>query len=152
VHVCVCVCVCVCGYVCVCAFVCVFTTAVASARRSAPVFFYFFLASFKHGHSAAEFKCCRPVVDLQLCSVLQCVAVCCSALQYTSSCWCKRSFQNLQSVAVRCSVVQCVAVRCSILVREVTSLESGQYVALYYCVLQCITVLYYSVSYHPQLT
>jgi len=38
-------------------------------------------------------------------SVLQCVAVCCSALQCVAVCY------RLQCVAVCCSVLQCVAVR-----------------------------------------
>ena len=43
-------------------------------------------------------------------SVLQCVAVCCSALQCVAV-----RCSALQCVAVRCSALQCVAVRCSAL-------------------------------------
>ena len=46
------------------------------------------------------------------CSVLQCVAVCCSVLQ---SCSGRIQQQDEQCVAVRCSVLQCVAVCCSVL-------------------------------------
>ena len=48
----------------------------------------------------------------QVCSVLQCVAVCCSVLQ---------------CVVVCCSVLQCVAVCCSVLHRVVC----GVYESLY---------------------
>ena len=41
-------------------------------------------------------------------SVVQCVAVCCSALQCIAV-----RFSALQCIAVRCSALQCVAVRCS---------------------------------------
>ena len=58
-------------------------------------------------------------------SVLQCVAVCCSALQCVAVCC-----SVLQCAAVCCSVLQCVAVCCSVL----------QYVAVCYSVLQCAAV------------
>ena len=45
-----------------------------------------------------------------ICSVLQCVAMCCSVLQCFAMCC-----SVLQCVAVRCSVLQCVAVCCSVL-------------------------------------
>ena len=50
-------------------------------------------------------------------SVLQCVAVCSSALQrgVSSEAACANAFGVLQCVAVCCSVLQCVAVCCSIL-------------------------------------
>jgi len=49
--------------------------------------------------------------------VLQCVAVCCSALQSTcthSTCV-RLAHVNIESVAVCCSVLQCAAVRCYVL-------------------------------------
>jgi len=49
------------------------------------------------------------VAVLQYCSVLQCVALCCSVLQ-CGTMYCS----VLQCVAVCCSVLQCVAVRCSV--------------------------------------
>ena len=60
---------------------------------------------------------------LDVCRVLQCVAVCCSVLQ---------------CVAVCCSVLQCVAVRCSVL----------QCVAVCYSVLQCVAVCCSVMSWH----
>jgi len=50
------------------------------------------------------------VIQLRTGTVLQCVAVCCSASQFVAV---RRSV--LQYVAVCCSVLQCVAVCCSVL-------------------------------------
>jgi len=90
-----------------------------------------------------------------MCSVLQCVAVCCSALQcvarsrgqecqsfHPPSLW-SRTDQNdqcsvVQLVAVCCSVLQCVAVCCSVLQCAVL-----QHVAVYAArgnVLHCVAV------------
>jgi hypothetical protein len=44
-------------------------------------------------------------VDLEICSVLQCVAVCCSAMQ---------------CVAVCCNMLQCAAMRCNVHLRRIT--------------------------------
>jgi len=57
------------------------------------------------------------------CSVLQCAAVCCSVLQCTAVCC-----SVLQCAAVCCSVLQCAAVCCSVL----------QYVAVCCSVLQSL--------------
>jgi len=46
--------------------------------------------------------------------VLQCVAVCCSVLQCVASVF-RESSSVLQCIAVRCSALQCVAVCCSVL-------------------------------------
>jgi len=53
---------------------------------------------------------------------IQCVAVCCSMLQYTAVCC-----SVLQCVAVRCSALQCVAVCCSgpYLARHVQSIGTS---------------------------
>jgi len=66
-------------------------------------------------------------------SVLQCVAVCCSALQCVAVC-----FSVLQCVAVCCSVLQCVAVCCSVHV-DIAAQSTRHYI---YCipVLQCVAV------------
>ena len=52
--------------------------------------------------------------------MLQCVAVCCSVLQYEDS-WdshvCCCVAMMLQCVVVCCSVLQCVAVCCSVKIR-----------------------------------
>ena len=63
------------------------------------------------------------------CSMLQCVAVCCSdaSLLMLNAC----THANTHAcVAVCCSVLQCVAACCSVL----------QYVAMYCSVLQCVVV------------
>ena len=59
----------------------------------------------------------------ECCSVLQCLAVCCSVLQSVAVCC-----RVLQSVAECCRVLQCVAVCCSVL----------QCVAVCCSVLQCV--------------
>jgi len=70
---------------------------------------------------------------------LQCVAVCCSVLQYVVKIVCVRDappaplFSHryvhvLQCVSACCSVIQCVAMCCSVL----------QCVAVCCCVLQCV--------------
>jgi len=64
------------------------------------------------------------------CSVLQRIAVCCSALQWNTA---------LQCAAVRCSVVQCVAVRCSALQWN----TMWQCVAVRCSALQRVAVKYY---------
>ena len=77
------------------------------------------------------------------CSVLQCVAVCCSVLPATTT--------KTRSVAVFCSVLQCVAVHCSVLQCVLTAPFFGATPKLEYCsvlqdvavccsVLQCIAV------------
>jgi len=80
-------------------------------------------------------------------SVLQCVAVCCSALQRVDAPYSELERLEdgvLQHAAVCCSVavccmLQCVAVRCSVLQRVVTPcFESEQ---LGDSVLQCVDVL-----------
>jgi len=68
-------------------------------------------------------------LDCLSCSALQCVAVCCSALQYIAEHTTSRLFE-LQCVAVYCSVLQCVAVCCSV----------WQCVAVCCSVLQCVAV------------
>ena len=60
--------------------------------------------------------------------VRECVAVCCSVLQYVAVCC-----SVLQCVAVCCSVLQCVVVCCSVL----------QCVAVCCSVLQCVAVCYH---------
>ena len=62
---------------------------------------------------------------IDICGVLQCVAVCCSVLQCVAAC-----YNVLQCVAVCCSVLQCVAVCCSVL----------QSVAVCCSVFQCVLV------------
>ena len=49
------------------------------------------------------------------CSVLQCVAVCCSVLLESV----QGDLRRIQCVAVCCSVLQCVAVCCSVLQESV---------------------------------
>jgi len=67
--------------------------------------------------------------------VLQCVAVCCSALQCVAV-----RCSALQCVAVRCSALQCVAVRCGVLQRVAVCCSALQCAAVRCSVLQCVAV------------
>ena len=69
------------------------------------------------------------------CSVLQCVAVRCSAMQCVALCC-----SVLQSVVVYCSVLQCVAVCCSVLQCVAVCCSVLQCVAVCCSVLQCVAV------------
>jgi len=66
---------------------------------------------------------------------IQCVAVCCSVLQYVAV-----HCNVLQCVAVCCSVLQCVAVRCSALQCGGTVNRNMQCVAVRCSALQCVAV------------
>jgi len=75
--------------------------------------------TFDHSHQSLVTVCC---------SVLQCVAECCSVLSWVNGMWQRPSRYNiwlflhvvyctvLHCAAVCCSVVQCIAVYCSVLV------------------------------------
>ena len=65
--------------------------------------------------------------------MFQCVAVCCSALQYVAV-----RCSVLQCVAVCCSALQCVAVRCSVFQCVLVSSSMLQCVAVSCSVLQCV--------------
>ena len=67
--------------------------------------------------------------------LLQCVAVCCSMLQYVAVCC-----SVLQCVAVRCSVLQCVAMCCSVLQCVAVCCSVLQCVAVCCSVLQCVVL------------
>jgi len=97
----------------------------------------------------------RQLYVLRLCcSVLQCVAVCCSALQMRYQglpCILLGQFARqlyvlrlccsvLQCAAVCCGVLQCVAVRCSVLQCVAVCCRSLQCVAVCCRSLQCIAV------------
>jgi len=77
-------------------------------------FFLFFELSLSQGQepvpgSQCVAVCCSALqYDAMCCSVLQCVAVCCSVLQCVTAC---------------CSVLQCVAVCCSVLQRVASVLH-----------------------------
>jgi len=60
--------------------------------------------------------------------VLQCVAVCCSALSGDAFSEASRPFRK--SVAVCCDLLQCVAVRCSVAVNCVAVCCSGDAISL----------------------
>ena len=75
----------------------------------------------------------------------QCVAVCCSGLQWVAVCY--RVLQCaavgcrvLQCVAVCCSVLQCVAVCCTALQRVAACCGGMHWVAVGCSVLQCVAV------------
>jgi len=81
------------------------------------------------------------------CSVLRCVAVCCSVLQLFCANYLafaqsptKRSHVFLAHVAVSCSVLQCVTVCYNVLQCVVTCCNVLQYVAVCCGVLQCVAV------------
>jgi len=90
------------------------------------------------------------VVLISLASVLpiillQCVAVCCRALQWVITLVCvlhrKLCFGGvLQCGAVRCSVSQCVAVCCSALQCVAVCCSVSQCVAVWCSALQCVAV------------
>ena len=91
------------------------------------------------------------VIVAVCCSVLQCVAVCCSSC---ASCtpasppsdlvhYLCNSCSVLQCVAVWCSVLQCVAVRCSALQCVAVHCSVLQCVAVCCSVLQCVAVCMY---------
>ena len=71
---------------------------------------------------AVRNQCLRPLLRVYwaLFNLLQCVAVCCSVLQYVVAVCCSVlqcvavCSSVLQRVAVCCSVLQCVAVCCSV--------------------------------------
>ena len=74
--------------------------------------------------------CCSLLQFVAVCcSVLQCVAVCCSVLQCIAVC-CSVLQCVLQCVAVCCSVLQRVAVCCSVLQRVVACCSVSQRVAV----------------------
>ena len=92
------------------------------------------------------------------CSVLQCVAVCCSVLQPVRDALCLILNESCsQCVAVCCSVLQCVAVCCSVLqpVRDVLCLilneSCSQYVAVHCSVLQCFALMLVLQCVSPQV-
>ena len=65
----------------------------------------------------------RYAIKITTCHVLQCVAVCCSVLQF---------------VVVYYSALQCTAACCSVLQRVVVCGSVLQRVAVYCSVLQCV--------------
>jgi len=86
-------------------------------------------------HTRVAMHAFRGYASLSSCSVLQCVAVCCSVLRCVNTEACRgralsSSCSVLQCVAVCCNVPQCVAVCCSVL----------QCVAGRCRVLQCVAV------------
>ena len=79
---------------------------------------------------------------LRSCSVVQCVAVCCSAMVV---CLCKNGVCIAaivcgQGVAVRCSVLQCIVLRCSVLQCVTVRCSVLQCVAVHCSALQCVAV------------
>jgi len=74
----------------------------------------YFTQDLWHVFVSTFIVCCSVLqcvaVCCSVCSVLQCVAVCCSVLQCAAVCC-----SVLQCVAVYCSVLQCVAMCCSML-------------------------------------
>jgi len=73
---------------------------------------------------------------------LQCVAVCCSVLQGVAvRC---SALQCVKCVAVCCSMLQCRPQRCAIS----PGLDSSSSASYHTCVLQCVAVFCSSASYH----
>jgi len=129
--VCVCVCVCVCVRVCVCACVCACACVMThSYKWHAYIYTHTFTHNMYNVQTGVR-NCILPCIYIHThthactvlisgftaseavycCSVLQCVAVCCSwsrDSQYQRPCIVEKSCSVLQCVAVRCSVLQCV--------------------------------------------
>ena len=72
---------------------------------------------------------CSMLQGLALCSVLQCVAVCCSVLQ----CVLSKYLRSVLQCVAECRVLQCVAVCCSLCCRKI----SIQCCSMLHCVALC---------------